>query len=193
MTAKTDESIDQRFVKALAHPVRIAILDSMRESATSPNQLAELLHLALSGVAYHMRILEKCGAIELSYIRPVRGATEHFYRARPDAFIGSKHWRRVPENLRAGSAGFSLDALNARAIAAMESGAFAAREGSALTWNVITVDAKGWRELAAVMHAVPDQIARIHERSVRRLGDEPGASAVAGVIAFESAPWEDND
>lgn len=47
----------------------------------SPRELAEGLAEPLSTVSYHVRVLTACGALELVGTRPVRGSTQHFYRA----------------------------------------------------------------------------------------------------------------
>ena len=50
----------------------------------SPSELAKELGEPLGNVAYHVKILEETGAIELVRTAPVRGALEHFYRATTD-------------------------------------------------------------------------------------------------------------
>ena len=73
---------DPRYVKALAHPLRIRILAMLEEQPTSPVQLAEKLGDAtLGAVAYHVRTLFNLGLLELVGTRQRRGATEHVYRA----------------------------------------------------------------------------------------------------------------
>ena len=78
------EAIDQRLVMALAHPVRIQILEALTERVASPNMLAADLETGLTHVAYHTRVLDRCGCLELVETAQRRGATEHFYKARED-------------------------------------------------------------------------------------------------------------
>lgn len=182
------ELIDQRFVRALAHPLRVAILDRMGWDKASPNTLSELLDVRLSNTAYHTRELEKLGVITLVDTAQRRGATEHFYRAAPDVFIGGKAWRQVPRNLRTAASAFSFDGLIERLIAALRVGSFATRDGSGVTWNVLTVDERGWQEVVALLTPIPDRLAQIHRGSVQRLGPSGrGISVVAGVLNFEAA------
>src|SRR3954447_19858226 len=77
-------SIDERLVRALAHPVRIQILEILSERVASPNMLALELETGLSHVAYHTRVLDRCGCLDLIETAQRRGATEHFYRAHED-------------------------------------------------------------------------------------------------------------
>jgi DNA-binding transcriptional ArsR family regulator len=80
----TDE---QRFAGALKHPLRRRILRSAveRDEALSPSQTSSLYDIHLSNVSYHYRVLVEADLLKLAYTRPVRGATEHFYRPVPAA------------------------------------------------------------------------------------------------------------
>lgn len=79
----------QRLARAVAHPLRVRILASLREEQASPNELANTMDEPLSWVAYHCMMLEKAGLIELTDTKQRRGATEHFYRAVPE----EKTWK----------------------------------------------------------------------------------------------------
>jgi hypothetical protein len=46
----------------------------------SPSDLSYELRTPLSNVNYHVTELRRTGLVELAGERPVRGATEHFYR-----------------------------------------------------------------------------------------------------------------
>jgi DNA-binding transcriptional ArsR family regulator len=76
-----EASLDPRLIKALGHPVRVRALDVLNTRIASPSELAKELGEPLGNVAYHIKILEENGAIELVRTAPVRGALEHFYRA----------------------------------------------------------------------------------------------------------------
>ena len=86
MTAASDPATNNLFV-ALAHPLRRRILRHMIEVAgeISPRELAEALDQPLSRLSYHVTVLARCRAIELAGTAPVRGSTQHFYRAAVDA------------------------------------------------------------------------------------------------------------
>ena len=47
----------------------------------SPTELSRQIEVALSTVAYHVRVLVGCGALELVETKQSRGSTMHFYRA----------------------------------------------------------------------------------------------------------------
>src|SRR5262245_5320189 len=86
MAAASDTDWDDLFV-AMAHPLRRRILRTMHDGAgdISPRELADQLKQPLSRLSYHVKVLERCGALELVDTQPVRGSTQHFYRSVVDA------------------------------------------------------------------------------------------------------------
>lgn len=77
--AKGDSN--QALLDALRNPLRRSLLRRYVKSAEmlSPKELARLEKQPLSGVSYHVRVLVKCGAIEIAGERRVRGSVQHFY------------------------------------------------------------------------------------------------------------------
>ena len=71
---------EARVEKALAHPLRARILDSLEHGTRSPRELADELGEPLANVSYHVRQLATFGLIELVATTPRRGAIEHHYR-----------------------------------------------------------------------------------------------------------------
>ncbi|MGE5336070.1 MAG: ArsR/SmtB family transcription factor [Nitrososphaerota archaeon] len=84
MTPEATIPVDwEQLARASAHPLRISILEILGIDGgrvLSPNDLSHELQLPLSNTNYHVTELAKAGLIELVGKRPVRGATEHFYR-----------------------------------------------------------------------------------------------------------------
>ena len=76
--------------KAISHPIRLQILDTLDGKPRSPQSLAAELRRAPDQLSYHVKVLEQLGAIELTRTRPVGGATEHFYGARWRVRIDAK-------------------------------------------------------------------------------------------------------
>jgi Helix-turn-helix domain len=73
----------QLLARANTHPLRIAILEVLALDGgriLSPSDLSHELRTPLSNVNYHVTELCRTGLLELTGERPVRGATEHFYR-----------------------------------------------------------------------------------------------------------------
>ncbi len=183
------EVIDQRLVRALAHPLRIKILEILGERVASPNRLSDDLDAGLSHVAYHTRALDKCGCLELVDTAQRRGATEHFYKASPHSFIGQRIWRRVPRALLGGVSGATLQSFMDRAVAALEAGTIDGREDTTLYWMPVRLDEQGWSQVTATMEETVDKVLAIQsesrERLVRRKG-RGAISAIVGVASFET-------
>lgn len=73
----------QLLARANTHPLRISILEVLGMDGgrtLSPSDLSYELRTPLSNVNYHVTELRRTGLVELASERPVRGATEHFYR-----------------------------------------------------------------------------------------------------------------
>ena len=72
---------NQALLDALHHPLRRNLLRRYLESRVmlSPKELADLEKQSLSLVSYHVRQLDKLGAIKVVGHRQVRGALQHFY------------------------------------------------------------------------------------------------------------------
>ena len=73
----------QLLARANTHPLRISILEVLGMDGgrtLSPSDLSYELRTPLSNVNYHVTELRRTGLVERAGERPVRGATEHFYR-----------------------------------------------------------------------------------------------------------------
>lgn len=189
MTAGT-ETIDQRMVMSVAHPLRIMILEALSDHVASPNALAERFEEGLTGVAYHTRALDRLGALELVDTAKRRGAIEHFYKARPRAFVGDPQWRKVPPSLLGGVSAATLQTFLDIAIAAMEAGTLDGRPDTVLRWMPLSLDEEGWKEVVAIMEEATKLMLAAHLRSQDRLSASGGRAAVSTVVgqaAFETA------
>ncbi len=81
MSEDSKRVIDQRLVKAVAHPLRVEILETLvSDGELSPAQIAKKLGRAPGNVSYHVNVLRDCNVLELVRTEPRRGALEHFYR-----------------------------------------------------------------------------------------------------------------
>jgi hypothetical protein len=183
------EVIDQRLVRALAHPLRIKILEILTERVASPNRISGDLDAGLSHVAYHTRALDKCGCLELVDTAQRRGATEHFYKASPHSFVGDRIWRRVPRALLGGISGATLQSFMDRAVAALEAGTIDGREDTTLSWMPVLLDEQGWDKVTTTMEETVDKVLEVQAESRRRLARSKGRgaiSAIIGVASFET-------
>lgn len=189
MKRDRSEVIDQRMVKALAHPLRVKILEILTERIASPNRLSDDLDAGLSHVAYHTRALDRYGCLELVDTAKRRGATEHFYKASPNSFIGDRVWRRVPRALLGGVSGATLQSFMDRAVAALEAGTIDGREDTTLYWMPVQLDEQGWEEVTATMEETVNKVLTAEAESRQRIARRKGhgaISAIVGVASFET-------
>jgi DNA-binding transcriptional ArsR family regulator len=194
MNEDRPEVIDQKLVRALSHPVRIQILEILTERVASPNMLAIELDTGLSHVAYHTRALDRCGCLELVETAQRRGATEHFYKAKPHAFIGNQMWRSVPSPLRGGITAASLQTFFDKAVGALQAGSIDSREDTTLSWMPLQLDEKGWQEVTEILGEATDRVLAAQEKCKRRAErsrqDGRTISAVVALVNFETGSPE---
>jgi DNA-binding transcriptional ArsR family regulator len=188
------EPIDQRLVRALAHPLRIQILEVLTERVASPNLIAAELNIGLSHIAYHTRALERCGCLELVETAQRRGATEHYYKARPHAFIGDRVWRKVPRSVRGAVTAASLQTFMDKAVTALEAGTIDDREDTTFSWMPVHLDERGWDEVTAILEEATERVLRAQEEAdSRSRRGERKISAVVALANFETGSWRPVD
>ena len=72
---------------ALADPMRLALVEAMRDGSRSVNELVECVHIQQSGVSRHLGILYRAGLVE---IRPE--GQQRFYSLRAAPFNELDEW-----------------------------------------------------------------------------------------------------
>ena len=167
MRSITDIS-DPRLVKALAHPLRIRILSSLEERVASPSRLAAELDAPLGTVSYHVRILAGLGLLQLVDRKQRRGAIEHYYRARGPARISESAWEEVPTVVKEALVEATLGEIYRYVDDAAAGGGFS-RGDAHLVRQPLTLDARGWKELAAAVQNLWEHAKRIEADSASRL------------------------
>ncbi len=179
---------DPNGVKALAHPIRVQILEALHNRVASPNQLSRELGTSLGSVSYHVQRLLGLGFIRLVKKTPRRGAIEHYYTAVARPRVTDEAWGQVPPIVKQAAVSAALDQLAVYIRSAAADGGFD-RADVHLTRNPVVVDEEGWRALAGELAAMTDRVAQIAEASAERLADQAaGASLAASVVLmlFES-------
>ena len=188
---------DPRLVKALAHPVRIQILGCLEDRVASPSRLAGELGVPLGTVSYHVRILAELGLIELVDRKQRRGAIEHYYRARGPARISESAWEEVPNIVKEALVQASLGEIYRYVDESAAGGGFE-RGDSQLIRQPLTLDARGWKELAEAVEELVERAKAIEADSADRLNaDERRRADEAALVLmyFErpAATWREPD
>lgn len=194
MSDRQPEAIDQRLVRALAHPLRVQILEVLTERVASPTLIAAELGTGVSHVAYHTRTLDRCGCLELVETAQRRGATEHYYKAKPHAFIGDRVWRKVPRSVRSGVTAASLQTFMDKAVTALEAGTLDSRDDTTFSWMPVHLDEKGWLEVSTILGEATERVLAAQEaadqRALKSSRDPRNISAVVALANFETGSGE---
>src|SRR5947208_2784422 len=112
------EYVDGDMAKAMAHPLRVQIIAALNKRVMSPSGFSRRYDMKLQNVSYHFRVLREYNLIEEVETRPVRGSTEHFYRAVKRVLFDGKAWEDLPLSVKKGvSGGIVSDFMEAVAIA----------------------------------------------------------------------------
>jgi DNA-binding transcriptional ArsR family regulator len=163
-----DDTVDVKLLKALGHPLRQRILQVLNDGVASPNEVANKLGEPLSNVSYHVKILEKCDAIELVSTQPVRGALEHFYRAKARAKLDESEWKRLPASVRDSLFGQTIDQIWTHVAAAMGNDGFD-NPKSAAAWVELELDEEAYDELSQSIADFFDRAIALQAASKARL------------------------
>jgi DNA-binding transcriptional ArsR family regulator len=186
--APKGQQIDQNLVRALAHPMRVRILEALQGRTASPTELARRFGESLGVVSYHTNALLDVECIQQVRTQPKRGTIEHFYTARPRSFIGHQDWRKAPLSVRGGVTSEALRTFVAKVGAALDADTIDGRDDTTLNWMPITVDERGWRETAEILDRALRDLMQVATASRERLGGEDGIPVVTALAAFESPP-----
>jgi hypothetical protein len=120
-------------------------------------------------VAYHFRELRDLGFIELVEKRPVRGSVEHLYRPVKEFGAWEDEWARMPAAVKQALSSTVLVTGVEATGAAIDSGAFSARDDSALAQDTFWTDQGGAKQALAVITQAVEDLMQIAEESAARL------------------------
>lgn len=154
--------------------------------------MSQRLRQPLGTVSYHVRELERAGAIELVGEEKVRGAIAHRYRCLVRPTLEEAEWAALDDSERACISSQVLANIISEAYAALTSGTLDSRTDRHLTWRWISLDEQGWKELMDVLHhtffgLVDDVESRCLTRCAKR-GEAPGIKGIVSMLGFERSP-----
>jgi DNA-binding transcriptional ArsR family regulator len=174
----------------VAHPLRCRLLATFAAKVASPNEIAQEIGMPVGDVSYHVRTLKEAGVIELVDERPVRGSTEHFYRATVLPVITDEEYERMSIEQRGEIARQAFQYTVADASVSLETKKFGERHDHHVTRVPFSVDEQGWRELGELFRDTLARVLEIRSDSDARLGEtgEIPISGVAFSTFFETPP-----
>jgi DNA-binding transcriptional ArsR family regulator len=184
-----EQVIDQRIVKALAHPLRVRLLTLLNQKIASPRELSDELGEPIGNVSYHTRFLADLKMVELVRTEPRRGAVEHYYRAIEQPILSDDDWSSLPTSLRRSLSDSVLRQVARDLKGAGRSGGFD-RDNMHLSRMPMVLDQQGWDELSTLLSDVLRRAEEIQGESSQRIGDTGNSEAIATALVlmqFEGA------
>ncbi len=185
MHAQLVDIDDPRLVKALAHPIRMKILNILDERTATPKELAEALGLPLENVSYHVRTLKDFGFIKLERTRQVRGAVEHHYKLAARPRVGSKLWAEVPRVVQEALTDATLNVIVETIGQAALDGAFDTGNAVAARHSVVLDDA-AYKEAYTIMKEAAERIEALSEEAQKRSKKDEKLRVSAAFFLFET-------
>ena len=189
---RSEQDLETRMAKALAHPLRARVLALLNERVASPNELARELGEPLGNVSYHVKALLELGCIELVDTAQRRGAIEHYYRAPTRARLDESAFKKLPASIRGELSGETMERGIADVAKAFKAGTFDARDDRHASFTRLVLDERAWGELTEQLAALVERATELAAQSAKRLadgrsgGDQVDASLLAAL--YESAP-----
>jgi DNA-binding transcriptional ArsR family regulator len=172
----------------VAHPVRCRLVAIFADRVASPNQVAQELEMPVGDVSYHVRTLKDAGIIELVEERPVRGSTEHFYRAViKNIVITDEEYEELSVEERVAFARLTFQVATAEASCSLETKKFGERHNHHIARMPFSIDERAWDELSDLHREMLDRVIEIcAESDVRTFNsDVPQVSGIAFAALFE--------
>jgi DNA-binding transcriptional ArsR family regulator len=169
MSKQTDtQDAEFRLIRALAHPLRWRILQTLNVQTASPSDLAEELGVPLPNVAYHIRVLVSNDAIELVETAPVRGAIEHFYRATMRPWLTEEMFEQLPASARRAIFSEILRDIWSDVAAAAVAGQLDDPTTHVMrSW--LALDQQAYEELGEAIDAMQERALELHAEAAPRL------------------------
>lgn len=187
--------LDQRLMKALAHPLRVVILDLLNKAEWSPRELERELGEGLSQVSYHVKVLKDFELIEMTRTEPRRGAVEHYYRAIERAFVPSGMAKDIPKSAQHIIGNGIVEKIDKDVGASLKSGKFYARDDWHTSWTPADLDSQGCQDAEKLADEFVEKFLQIAADSAnRRAGSENDGEHIwtsAAVLVFGSEDAED--
>ncbi len=161
-------TLQMKLLKALAHPMRVAILDLMNAGEWSPNELKKALDEGLSQVSYHIKVLKDFEMIELTRMEPRRGAVEHFYRATMRTFVPSGVASDIPKVAQRIIGNGILENIERDVANSLEAGTFYDRDDWHVGWLPVDLDDQGCQDAERLADKFIEDFLKLEAESADR-------------------------
>jgi DNA-binding transcriptional ArsR family regulator len=173
---------------AITHQARTEIHTILNEGPRSQEELTRLIRAPASkNIGHHLREMLADGSVELAYVKPVRNAFEHYYRAVEIPFYTDEEIAAMPPEAREAIAGVILEGVMSEAMAALWAGKMVNDRRVWLSWRWFNVDAQGREDIADDQARHWERVREIEFESLGRCAKsgEPTQSIVVTSLGFE--------
>lgn len=182
--------------EAVRHPLRVRILEVLNEQDMAPIDFVNAGYAdffwghrpEVSHIAYHFRELTSYGCLEEVAWRKARGSVATTFRGVARAAFIGEDWTELSDVEKRAISKTVAQGLIARIDGALMAETFNSRDDRQISWFAMQVDEQGWTEAAEVLADAYYAVSRIRDDATARLEEagEPGVTATAGILMFES-------
>lgn len=185
-----DLSPQEVLAKALSHPLRVKVLAILSKKIASPTEISSQVDMPLGNVAYHVRVLEELGLIELVKEERAQGSIAHFYKPVKQSIVEDPHWRDLDPGVRNILSSFVIKTVVDEAANSLATGLFDQREDHHASHIPVHLDEAGWQQVSEIIQEAKSGVLRVQAATAERLnsaGSKPIHATVA-MFLFEVAP-----
>lgn len=161
------------------HPTRSKCWHALAERTYSPAELARKFNLPVHETAYHVGVLKKMGVVEKVGERPVRGATETYFRAIERPEISESEVGDMNEAEVIASATMVTQLSFADMALALDSGKIAERPDHSVVRFPMVIDEEGWAELSDAYKKLLQLFYDVQAQSAERMASNPDRQPIA--------------
>ncbi len=173
-------------IKAVAHPIRIAVMSQAARQPVSAKEMAAELEEPLPKISYHVRVLADAGLLKAVRRTRRRGAIETHYRAVTTVEISNRTLSRISPELHAAFYEAMVNGLASDLGASIRAGG-AGSDDYLYGRLHFKVGAEGRDRMYALVREFYDELARL-EREYDEAGppeDEPVQQLSVALALFE--------
>jgi hypothetical protein len=185
--------LPERLAKVFSHPLRAQLLASLNERPGSPHDLMKRLAAqgeehTLNLIAYHVRVLQRYGAIQLVDTETIRGATKHIYAANRKMLIDGDDWLNLPDEAQIGICANAIGEAVERAQDALEQGTMP-KDDPVIVNLRLDVDDTTWTQIRERVTLAWDDIEKLQPDAISGTPDPAKRFPVTvSLLAYKSPP-----
>lgn len=183
-----ERSVAAAVAYSVTHQARTEIHTILNEGPRSKEELAPLIRAPASkNIAHHLREMLADGSIEIAYVKPVRNAFQHYYRAVKIPFYTDEEVAAMPPEAKQAICGLILEGVMAEAMASLWAGKMIEDRRVWLSWRWFNVDVRGRGDIADDQARHWERIREIELESLGRCvkSGEPTKSIILTSLGFE--------